>query len=76
MNHLSLSIRSIGGHSIAFLVFDLKGEKVNKFNREVMGEFELLIGELKRRSSEIEALIMVSGKPGNFIAGAPAQVKS
>ena len=70
MNHFSLSIRSVGGHSLGFLVFDLKGEKVNKFNREVMGEFESLIGELKSRGGEIEALILFSGKPGNFIAGA------
>jgi 3-hydroxyacyl-CoA dehydrogenase/enoyl-CoA hydratase/3-hydroxybutyryl-CoA epimerase len=70
MKHFELSLQSVAGHSIAFLHFDLKGEKVNKFNREVMAEFELLIPELRRRSGEIEALILFSRKPGNFIAGA------
>jgi 3-hydroxyacyl-CoA dehydrogenase/enoyl-CoA hydratase/3-hydroxybutyryl-CoA epimerase len=70
MNHFELTLKSVGGHSLAFLYFDLKGERVNKFNREVMGEFENLISELKRRSNEIEALVLFSRKPGNFIAGA------
>ena len=70
MNHFELSIQTVGGHSLAFLYFDLKGEKVNKFNREVMVEFESLISELKKKSSEIEVLVLLSKKPGNFIAGA------
>lgn len=70
MKHFELKLQSVAGHSFAFLHFDLKGEKVNKFNREVMSEFEVLISELKRRAGEIEALILFSGKPGNFIAGA------
>ncbi|MBU6155231.1 MAG: enoyl-CoA hydratase/isomerase family protein, partial [Bdellovibrionales bacterium] len=70
MKHFELSLRSVGGHSLAFLHFDLKGEKVNKFNREVISEFETLIPELRRRATEFEALILFSRKPGNFIAGA------
>ncbi len=70
MKNFELLVRSVGGHSLAFLYFDLKGEKVNKFNREVIAEFESLIPELKRRAGEIEALILFSKKPGNFIAGA------
>ena len=70
MNHFELSIAQVSGHSLAFLYFDLKGEKVNKFNREVIAEFESLIPVLKKRASEFEALILFSKKPGNFIAGA------
>ncbi len=70
MNHFRLSVRSEAGRSLGFLVFDLKGEKVNKFNREVMTEFETLLQDLRRRANEIEALVVFSGKPGNFIAGA------
>lgn len=70
MNHFDLQVRQVSGHSLAFLRFDLKGEKVNKFNREVMTEFEGLIPLLKSKAAEIEALILVSGKLGNFIAGA------
>jgi 3-hydroxyacyl-CoA dehydrogenase/enoyl-CoA hydratase/3-hydroxybutyryl-CoA epimerase len=55
---------------IATLYFDLQGEKVNKFNREVMAEFESLLATLKSKSSQIEALVLFSKKPGNFIAGA------
>ncbi len=70
MKHFELSVRSVGGHSLAFLFFDLKGEKVNKFNREVMTEFEALIPELKKKAADVEALILFSKKQGNFIAGA------
>lgn len=70
MNHFELKILPVQGHSIAHLYFDLKNEKVNKFNREVMSEFEQLITLLKSKTSEIEALILFSKKPGNFIAGA------
>jgi 3-hydroxyacyl-CoA dehydrogenase/enoyl-CoA hydratase/3-hydroxybutyryl-CoA epimerase len=56
--------------SIAALYFDVAGEKVNTFNREVMTEFEALIETLKTRASEFQALILFSKKTGNFIAGA------
>ena len=69
MNHFELTTRTISGKSIAHVYFDLKGEKVNKFNREVMAEFETLIQTL-RAANNIEALILFSKKPGNFIAGA------
>jgi 3-hydroxyacyl-CoA dehydrogenase/enoyl-CoA hydratase/3-hydroxybutyryl-CoA epimerase len=70
MNHFELNVVNVSGHPLACLYFDLKGEKVNKFNREVMAEFETLVGTLKKRSSEFEALVLFSKKPGNFIAGA------
>ncbi|MBS1958933.1 MAG: enoyl-CoA hydratase/isomerase family protein [Bdellovibrionales bacterium] len=75
MKHFELNIRA---DKIGILYFDLQNEKVNKFNREVMAEFEALIKTLKSRGAErtpsgepvIEALIMFSKKPNNFIAGA------
>ncbi len=70
MNHFELKIVNVKNRALAQLYFDLKGEKVNTFNREVMGEFEELIKTLKSRASEFEALILFSKKPGNFIAGA------
>ncbi len=70
MNHFELIVRKVKNQSIAHLYFDLKNEKVNKFNREVITEFEDLIKTLKTRASEFEALILFSKKPGNFIAGA------
>ncbi len=64
------------GEKIWRLKFDLPGEKVNKFSRTVMGEFEQLIQKLEGmgKSGEIGALVLVSGKPGNFIAGADIQL--
>ncbi|MBY0472450.1 enoyl-CoA hydratase/isomerase family protein [bacterium] len=54
------------------LVFDLPGEKVNKFSVQVISEFEKILGEVQKKidRKEIDALVLVSGKPGNFIAGA------
>ncbi|MBC7396177.1 MAG: enoyl-CoA hydratase/isomerase family protein [Bdellovibrionales bacterium] len=70
MNHFELVVRKVKNHSIAHLYFDLKNEKVNKFNREVITEFEELIKSLTARASEFEALVLFSRKPGNFVAGA------
>lgn len=67
MKHFQLVENS---NKIATLTFDLQNEKVNKFNREVMSEFEQLILDLKGKASRIDAVILFSKKPGNFIAGA------
>jgi 3-hydroxyacyl-CoA dehydrogenase/enoyl-CoA hydratase/3-hydroxybutyryl-CoA epimerase len=64
------------GAKIWTCTFDLKGEKVNKLSREVMGQFEVLLGELEKMGKEgaLEALVLISGKPGNFIAGADIEM--
>ncbi|MFZ2492809.1 MAG: 3-hydroxyacyl-CoA dehydrogenase NAD-binding domain-containing protein, partial [Thermoanaerobaculia bacterium] len=54
---------------LAILWFDLPGEKVNKFSSSVMKEFATVVEELER-SPDIRRLIVASGKPGIFIAGA------
>lgn len=58
------------GTKIWLLHFDLPGEKVNKFNERVMREFEALLPKLKSMANQIDALVVVSPKPGIFIAGA------
>lgn len=61
------------GSKIWTLTFDLPGEKVNKFSKKVMGDFEnKVLPTLERmgKDGKIEALALVSGKPQNFIAGA------
>lgn len=58
------------GFKLWQLTFDLPGEKVNKFSKAAIAEFETLIGELEKKGGEIDALILRSGKKGNFIAGA------
>lgn len=54
---------------LATLIFDAPDRKVNVFTAEVMAELGTLITELARRS-DIDCLVLVSGKRDNFIAGA------
>ena len=54
---------------LAVLVFDTPGEKVNKFSTPVMREFERVVDGLATRS-DVKALLLLSAKPGIFIAGA------
>lgn len=66
----------LGGAKVWTCTFDLKSEKVNKLSKEVMGQFETLISELEAmgKQGKIDAVVMVSGKPGNFIAGADIEM--
>jgi 3-hydroxyacyl-CoA dehydrogenase/enoyl-CoA hydratase/3-hydroxybutyryl-CoA epimerase len=55
------------------LIFDLQGEKVNKLSRKVMADFSgPVLSRLQALGKEgkIDALLLTSGKPGNFLAGA------
>src|SRR5436309_3097213 len=54
---------------LAILWFDLPGEKVNKFSTAVMSEFADVVGELES-DRDIKRVIVASGKPSIFIAGA------
>lgn len=54
---------------LAILWFDLPGEKVNKFSSAVMTEFAGVVGELEQ-AGDIRRIIVASGKPSIFIAGA------
>jgi len=53
---------------LATLTFDLPDRKVNVFTLAVLEEFGVLLDELSSRR-DIEVLILLSGKPGAFIAG-------
>lgn len=55
--------------SIGILYFDLQGEKVNKFNAEVMQELSDQLDTLKDKT-DIKCMLFMSKKPGIFIAGA------
>ena len=54
---------------IAVLTFDLPGEKVNKLTTPAMDELDRLLDEFAA-DRQIKALVVRSGKPGIFIAGA------
>ncbi len=64
------------GSKLWTCTFDLPGEKVNKLSTKVMGQFESLLGELEKmgRAGKIDALVLRSGKPGGFIAGADIEM--
>ncbi len=58
------------------LTLNVSGEKVNKLSTKVMSQFKALLPELEALGSEskIDALILLSGKPGQFIAGADLEL--
>jgi 3-hydroxyacyl-CoA dehydrogenase/enoyl-CoA hydratase/3-hydroxybutyryl-CoA epimerase len=56
-------------NGIAILTFDLPGEPVNKLNGAVKAEFEALLEQL-RNDGTVRAVVLLSGKPDMFIAGA------
>src|SRR6516162_2904272 len=54
---------------IAVLVFDTPDKKVNTLSRAVLDELACLVAQLEQRS-DLRGLLLRSGKPGQFIAGA------
>src|SRR6266542_1998322 len=59
----------IADDGLAILTFDLPGEKVNKFSRPVLAELEEVVGRLNG-DTRVRSLLIESGKPDVFIAGA------
>ena len=53
----------------AVLILDLPGEPVNKLNATVKAELEAAFDEL-RSNDAVRAVVVISGKPDTFIAGA------
>ena len=54
---------------VAVVVFDLPGEPVNKFSSAVKEEFRATMVAL-RDDASVRGIVIISGKPDNFIAGA------
>ncbi len=54
---------------LALIWFDLPGEKVNKFSSSVMIEFGGIVDQMER-ASDVKRILIASGKPSIFIAGA------
>src|SRR5262249_21224429 len=55
--------------NVAVVTFDLPGSRANTLGHPVLAEFENLLAEFNRRQG-LTGLVLVSGKPGMFIAGA------
>src|SRR5688572_29218937 len=54
---------------IARITFDTPNSRANTLNQRVLGEFENILTQLEK-TADLKGLILVSGKPGMFIAGA------
>ena len=63
----ALTISRHGGTAV--LTLDLPGEPVNKLNAAVKTEFEAAL-EALRSDGAVQAVVIISGKPDTFIAGA------
>jgi len=57
---------------IGVLILDVPGERVNILAAPIMQELDRLLDELHGRT-DFKALVLISGKEGNFIAGAKIQ---
>jgi 3-hydroxyacyl-CoA dehydrogenase / enoyl-CoA hydratase / 3-hydroxybutyryl-CoA epimerase len=62
------SLKIVPKGDIAFVEFDLVGEKVNKLSSPVMTRLKEVVGELK--NSSYKAVVLISRKSKIFIAGA------
>ncbi len=61
-----------GAGRLATLTFDSPDRKVNVFTRAAFQELERIVDELGGRK-DVGCLVLLSGKPGNFIAGADVE---
>lgn len=66
MKNIEVSIQPDG---VAHLVLDVQDQKVNSLSTTVLRELKEFATELSQ-NSEVKALIIKSGKPGIFVAGA------
>lgn len=64
----SLSLEILDGN-IALLTLDQPGSRANTLGQAVLGDFETMVRQLAART-DLRGLILRSGKPGMFIAGA------
>lgn len=59
----------IGADQIAILTFDTPGSRANTFGQAVVAELSKIFADLAKRT-DVRGLVLRSGKPGMFIAGA------
>ncbi|GAA0328758.1 fatty acid oxidation complex subunit alpha FadJ [Morganella psychrotolerans] len=55
--------------NVAVITMNVPGEKVNTLKAEFAAQFEAILREA-RQISGLRGMVIISGKPGNFIAGA------
>ncbi|GJM01639.1 MAG: fatty-acid oxidation protein subunit alpha [Rhodomicrobium sp.] len=72
MNELENWSFTVDFENIGWAVFDCKGQAVNTMGERAIRELEAIIAEVEHQSlkNTINGLVIISGKPTNFIAGA------
>jgi 3-hydroxyacyl-CoA dehydrogenase/enoyl-CoA hydratase/carnithine racemase len=55
---------------LAVVKFEVPGDAVNTWTEKAMKDFGLLMDDLEARKKDLDGIIFLSGKPGNFHAGA------
>ena len=68
MTTSALRVEIIEGQ-LAVITFDQPGSRANVMSQGILGEFENIMKEIEGRK-DLRGLILRSGKPGMFIAGA------
>jgi 3-hydroxyacyl-CoA dehydrogenase/enoyl-CoA hydratase/3-hydroxybutyryl-CoA epimerase len=61
--------REVGEDGVLTVTIDVPGERMNTLGKAMMGELDALLGELEAPGA-VQAVVLHSGKPDNFIAGA------
>ncbi len=61
---------ALGDDGVLVVTLDVPGEKVNTLGKSLSDEFEALLASLEAMSIAPRALVLTSGKPDSFIAGA------
>lgn len=56
-------------HGLAILTLDQPGEKVNTLDQSMIDAFQEFLDEFTQKT-DVKAAVLISGKEGNFIAGA------
>jgi len=62
--------RALDDRGVLVLTLDVKEERVNVLGRAMLEEFTSLLAELESGPPGVKAVVLESGKPDNFIAGA------
>ena len=55
--------------SVGLITFDQPGSRANVLSQAVQADFEAVLAQLRSRT-DLRGLILRSGKPGMFVAGA------
>src|SRR5271154_6149705 len=68
MSQAAVRLEILDGN-VAQLTLDQPGSRANTLGQAVLGDLEAAVAQLRSRN-DLTSLILMSGKPGMFIAGA------